>query len=637
MTRLAGTRDVGVRDEASEETTSWRDWMATLLLGAAAVVAPLVLGCTGTLGDCVLVVVMWCAVLCWGGRNLPAGWTASIVGVAAVGLLQSLPLPLSVVSTISSLPDAGWLDGSAGAGGSLSVEPALTRLATLRVVLAVATILATATLARNPSRWRWLAGAVAASGAVIWTLGLAVPVQRDGGSILLGFINLSGPVDWWLTPLKEPRETAAFGYPAAVDAVGQRFTMIDWGIGDGFGPYVISNHFAAGIYLTVPLATSFWLWATKGRLHTALRFAITFAVMMAAVWTVGIRAESRAGGAAVMLSCLVLTWMAVEGPIARRIAGFVAGAYATLLFLFIVTLYGQLRGIATLFPGSLQPKIAKLLADPRALATDTAWRLFREAPVFGTGLGTYGDSAARLSGANSPWYYAHNDYAQLLAETGVVGTTLALALAWWMARLFVRFTSDSRPPDRILGAGAWAAMAGIVAHSAFDWNLYVPANALLTCLVAGLAIATVPRSPRGRNAGLLDRPRVAQAVRCAAGIAVLLCLPWLLRDAFSDTACRRLREAITAYRLYMKDVTRPPAWDALEAAHAKGVRVGAWDPANAKLAQLVGQASLLLAAQPQPIDDADRWMMAADKWFRRARRHSAVCTGLPVPISTGSP
>ncbi|MFM8497705.1 MAG: hypothetical protein ACKOEM_19615, partial [Planctomycetia bacterium] len=100
--------------------------------------------------------------------------------------------------------------------------------------------------------------------------------------------------------------------------------------------------------------------------------------------------------------------------------------------------------------------------------------------------------------------------------------------------------------------------------------------------------------------------------------------------------CRQLREALTAARLAAKDPQRPSPWPALEQAHAAGERMAGWDPANAKLAQLVGQASLLLAAQPQPIDDADQWMMAADEWFRRARRHSAVCTGLPVPISTSS-
>lgn len=627
-----------MRNHTLAERAAWRDTLATILLGIAAVVAPLALGCTGTVGDCALLLAMWCAVLAWGGRNLPSNrWVIPIVVVAALGFLQAMLLPRGVVTLISSLSDARWLDHGAGAGRSLSVEPALTRLATLRAVLAGATILATATLALNPVRWRWLAGAVAASGVIIWTLGLMVPVQREGGRILLGFVDLAGPVDWWLTPYKEPRETAAFGYPAAVDAVGQRFTIIDWVIGDGFGPYVISNHFAAGIYFTIPLAIAWWLWATRGRLHTALRFAVAAAAMVAAVWTVGICAESRAGGAAVLLSCLVLTWLVVEGPIARWIAGIAAGGFATLLFLFTAMLYGRLSGIATLFPAGLQPRVAKLMADPRAIATDTAWRLFLEAPVFGTGLGTYGDSAARFSGANSPWYYAHNEYAQLLAETGVVGTMLALALGWWFARGFVRFCRESGPPERILGAGAWAAMGGILAHSAFDWNLYVPANALLTCIVAGLAVATVPNVPGGRSPDLLDRPRVALMIRWAACIAVLLCLPWLLRDACSDIACRRLREAITSYRLCVKDAGRPPPWDALENAYAGGAQMGAWDPANAKLAQLVAQSSLLLATQPQPIDEVDRWMTTADEWFRRARRHSIVCTGLPAPISASNP
>ncbi len=606
--------------------------MPASLLAAAVIIAPLPLGSTGPVARLAVEAVMAIVAIAWLVARLPQQlslWPA--VAILAVALIQLVPLPASGPAVRRFAADGG--DRRADDGPSTaSVDPAHTLLTAHRGILAAACIAATAALARDASRWRWLAGAVASSGAIVWLLGLAVPVRRDAERVILGFIDIAGPVDWWLTPLKEPRETAGFGYPAWTAAVGQRFSLIDWAIGDGFGPYVISNHFAAGIYLTVPLLMAFWLWWARGRLPPAVRFGAAAAMMAAAVWTVGSAAGSRAGAGALILACLVLLWLALENKLASRIAGLVAAGYAVLFTGIAVTLYGQMQGVAGFLPEALQPRFAALLADPRAEATATAWRLFLESPVLGTGLGTYGDAAARRVGMEPPQYYAHNEYAQLLAETGLLGTAIGCGFAAYLVMLFVRFCGESRPPERILGAGAWAGVAGIVAHSAFDWNLHVPANALFTCMVTGLAIAAVPRRVESIAVAPLRAGGLDRVLRWGVLAAVVAGLPMLGRDCASDRVCRQLREAITAARLAAKDPQWPPAWAALEQAHAAGERMAGWDPANAKLLQLVGQTSLLMASKPQPIDNVDAWMEKAANAFGRARQSSAVCTGLPEPI-----
>jgi hypothetical protein len=604
------------------------------LLAAAVIIAPWPLGSTGPVARLAVEAVMAIVALAWLVARPPERsslWPA--VAILAVGLVQLVPLPGSGAG-VPRFSAAGDRLDDAGPS-TASVEPALTVLTSYRGILAAACIAATASLARDSSRWRWLAGAVASSGAIVWLLGLSIPVRRDKERVILGFIDIAGPVDWWLTPLKEPRETAAFGYPAPMTAVGQQFSLIDWAIGDGFGPYVYSNHYAAAIYLTVPLLTAFWLWWSRGRLPATVRFGAAAAILAAAVWTVGSAADSRAGAGAVIIACLVVLWLALEHKLASRIAGLTAAGCAVLYAGFAVALYGRIQGVARLFPEALQARIAALLADPRSVATATAWRLFRESPVLGTGLGTYGNAATRRVGTHSPCYYAHNEYAQLLTETGLFGTAIACGFAVYLVMLFVRFCRESRPPERILGAGAWAGVAGIVAHSAFDWNLHVPANALLTCVVTGLAIAAVPRRPESNAVAALRAGRLDHVLRWAVCAAVVAGLPLLGRDCASEQVCRQLREAITAARLATKDPQRPSPWPALEQAHAAGERMAGWDPANAKLAQLVGQTSLLLGSKLQPIDEVDVWIRDAAAWFDRARSHSAVCTGLPEPIPLG--
>lgn len=129
--------------------------------------------------------------------------------------------------------------------------------------------------------------------------------------------------------------------------------------------------------------------------------------------------------------------------------------------------------------------------------------------------------------------------------------------------------------------------------------------------------------------------RFDHVLRWAVCAVVAAGLPLLGRDCASDQVCRQLREALTAARLAAKNPQRPSPWPALEQAHVAGERMAGWDPANAKLAQLVGQTCLLLASKPQPIDEVDGWIRDAAAWFDRARSHSAVCTGLPEAIPLG--
>ncbi len=205
--------------------------MTAALLAAAVIIAPLPLGSTGPVARLSVEAVMAIVVIAWLVTRPPERsslWPAA--AILAIGLMQltSLPASRAAVARFAAggdrLVDAG--------PATASVEPALTLLTAYRGILAAACITATTALTRRPSRWRWLAGAVASSKAIVWLLGVSIPVRRGTERVILGFIDIAGPVDWWLTPLKKPRETAAFGYHAWTAKVGQRFSLIDWAIGD---------------------------------------------------------------------------------------------------------------------------------------------------------------------------------------------------------------------------------------------------------------------------------------------------------------------------------------------------------------------------------------------------------------------
>jgi O-antigen ligase len=93
--------------------------------------------------------------------------------------------------------------------------------------------------------------------------------------------------------------------------------------------------------------------------------------------------------------------------------------------------------------------------------------------------------------------WAHNDYLNALAEWGVVGTTL-VASAWALLSLgilktwpFVRGSPCDLGPDRgsnkfAFVIGGATGLAAILAHSVVDFNMHIPANAILAIVLMAL-------------------------------------------------------------------------------------------------------------------------------------------------------
>src|SRR4029077_683865 len=115
--------------------------------------------------------------------------------------------------------------------------------------------------------------------------------------------------------------------------------------------------------------------------------------------------------------------------------------------------------------------------------------LIRAYPVFGCGLGGYETAFSRFkkSGVLVTDDFAHNDYLQLLAELGLVGFVIGAVLAFSVVRMALRGAVMSSDPEvRYCAVASVGALAAIALHSLTDFNLYVPANAMLLAWIAGM-------------------------------------------------------------------------------------------------------------------------------------------------------
>jgi O-antigen ligase len=289
-----------------------------------------------------------------------------------------------------------------------------------------------------------------------------------------------------------------FGFLVAIFGILQQLTFngklywfreMRYG-GIPFGPYVNRNHFAGFVELVFPVALvplvlgkvrkerwyvvgifgllpigALFLSASRGGLVSfAVQLGVLF-LMMRLRRTGG--KHVLAGGLVLLLAFLLVSWLGVRQVLDR---------------------FSSLE--------SLEVTVGK-----RASMRHDTWHIFLDHPLIGTGLG----SLQTVFPAYETLYvgkvvnHAHNDYLEALAETGIAGGTCC---AWFLGTLFLLSLRQLLQLDKAFAAAlhlsGLVACVGILVHSLVDFNLHIPANALLFFLMAHLATGEIRAAPRPR-------------------------------------------------------------------------------------------------------------------------------------------
>jgi hypothetical protein len=168
------------------------------------------------------------------------------------------------------------------------------------------------------------------------------------------------------------------------------------------------------------------------------------------------------------------------------------------------------------------------LTDPANDGRLPLWRaaldIYDAQKLRGSGAGTYQQFYPRYRSEKSYVVDAHSLYLQSLAELGIVGFVLILAVVLGMlAGLAARI----RGPDRALYAAVFATVLAWAVHQAFDWDWQMPAVTLGVFMLAGLALAR----PRDGKVGLSGLP--AGRTLVALGWLVLAVAPLLTATSYA--------------------------------------------------------------------------------------------------------
>jgi O-antigen ligase len=158
---------------------------------------------------------------------------------------------------------------------------------------------------------------------------------------------------------------------------------------------------------------------------------------------------------------------------------------------------------AWLDPGSVFKRWQSTASSPevaagvRPVMVADSLRMLRRNPVTGVGAGAYEVAYSRYQSwiTDVAVDHAHNDYAELLAETGVCGGLLLIA---FLAMFFIRMVSglSERGGAGLIRIGAAIACCGFLLHGFTDFNFHIPANAAWFSAAAGVAVLGIRPSVR---------------------------------------------------------------------------------------------------------------------------------------------
>ena len=280
---------------------------------------------------------------------------------------------------------------------------------------------------------------------------------------------------------------AVFGFGIALFALLQDFSHTDkiYGLMPVrqlsalmYGPYANHNHYAGLLEMLTPLACAA-AFVERGAKRSLLLFAT---ILMAASIVLS---RSRGGvfglTVAIVFVCVILNRDKRQRRAAPMILSVVAAGAICAALLANDTVLRRFQEVQDHY----RP----------AIYVDT-FRMWLHRPWLGFGWGAFPTVYPQFRSFYTSLFvnHAHNDYLEMLAETGLVGAGLTAWFLFAVLRAGMRKIADKKDREgSIATMGLMASIVALLAHSTLDFNLHIPANAAIFYTLCAAAAVPFPR------------------------------------------------------------------------------------------------------------------------------------------------
>lgn len=294
----------------------------------------------------------------------------------------------------------------------------------------------------------------------------------------------------------------------ALIGIGQSYLgKVIWPRADaGYGPFINRNHFAGFLEVGIGLAGARVVGRSIQREKLVLYICYLIVMITGLILCASRGGFLALGGIALFLA---LTYVPAQtaSPEQKDAKGKtqfrLIGALVLLVFLAFGAMYlTSSDELMQRFSMVKEDMKTGELADERFSRRElwgTTLKIIKDHPIFGAGLGAYQYVYTRYDQSSGLYRteQSHNDYLQILVDTGILG---GIAAAAFLVILFIRGFSGLQTRNlarRAITTGALAGCFGIAVHSFVDFNLQVTVNAQLFLVLATLA-TTRPLNPAAK-------------------------------------------------------------------------------------------------------------------------------------------
>ena len=246
------------------------------------------------------------------------------------------------------------------------------------------------------------------------------------------------------------------------------------------------------------------------------------------------------------------------------------------------------------------------------LARD-ALTIARDHPIFGTGPATFVFVHPRYQSSTfiRKAVLTHDDYLNCLDDYGLVGFGIVMFFVFAITLTFFRpLWADHRWQDRTMVATGFAAWAAMLVHSTVDFNLHIPANAMLFFALVGLGLGRLQRDEAIRHWSTLSLAKLGAGLGSTVVLLSLLYGLEIGRTAVGD---------ILYEQAYGQALAVPTGQSIQDAEQAL-----AYDRGNVQALIFLGDLHRYQASRKEDIEDRISEGLKAMEYYQQALKGNVL-------------